>query len=121
MATISEYMPKPNSVAATFVHHTVGIRIIRTSTSGWSERSSIVTQATNSSAAATNRPSTRGDVQPQFDPSLTPSSSATSQPDNVTAAEMLTRPGERTGDSGIRSSVATIAISAIPPGIQNSQ
>ena len=71
MATISEYMPKPNSVAATFVHHTVGIRIMRTSTSGCSERSSIITHATNSTTAAANRPSTRGDVQPQFEPSLT--------------------------------------------------
>ena len=61
------------------------------------------------------------EVQPQSEPSLTASSRASSQPDSVTAAEMLTRPGERTGDSGIKSSVATIAIRAMPPGIQNSQ
>src|SRR4051812_7190906 len=121
MATISEYMPKPNSVAATFVHQTVGILIIRTSTSGWSERSSISTQAANSTTAAANRPRMRGDVQPQSEPSLTPSSSATSQPDSVSTAAIETRPGEVTGDSGIRNSVATMAIAAIAPGIQNSQ
>src|SRR6476469_5753320 len=121
MATISEYMPKPNSVAATFVHQTVGIRIIRTSTSGWSECSSISTQAANSATAAANRPRMRGDGQPQFEPSLTDRSSATSQPDSVSTARMLTRPGDNTGDSGIRNSVATIAIAAIAPGIQNSQ
>ncbi len=120
-AIISEYMPKPNSVAAMFVHHTVGMRIMRTSTSGWAERSSTAIQTANSTTAPTNRPITRGDVQPQFPPWLTPSSRHTSQPERVSAAEKLTRPGALIGDSGIRNMVATIEIRAMMPGIQNSQ
>ena len=104
-----------------FVHQTVGIRIIRTSTSGFAERSSIAIQAAISTAAPANRPMMRGDVQPQFSPSLTPSSRHTSQPESVSAAEMLTRPGALMGDSGIRNIVAAIEITAMPPGIQNSQ
>src|SRR6478735_8294201 len=103
--TIIEYMPKPNRKADTFVHHTIGVRIRRTSTSGTRDRSSTATQAANRIAAAANRPRIRGDDQPQLEPSLTPRRSATSHPESSAAAPRLTLPGVFTGDSGTKKNV----------------
>ena len=75
-----------------FVHQTVGMRIMRTSTSGCSARISVTSQATKSSAAATKRPSTRADVHPHSPPSLTPSSRQTSQPESVSDRERVDAP-----------------------------
>jgi hypothetical protein len=72
-------------------------------------------------AAATNRPITRADVQPQSAPSLTPSSRAISQPDRSPAARKFTVPGVFTGDSGTNRKVAIVAIAVMTSGIQKSQ
>ena len=119
--TIIEYMPKPKRNADTFVHHTIGVRIRRTSTSGKRERSSTQTHAANRIAATTKRPSTRAEVQPQSAPMLTPRSSATSHPDSNAAAPKLTVPAVFTGDSGTNRNVATVARAVITSGIQKSQ
>ena len=97
------------------------MRIRRQSTSGTSERNSTVTHATNRTTAATNRPTIRGDDQPQSAPSLTPSSRAISHPERSPAARKFTVPGVFTGDSGTKKNVATVAIAVITSGIQNSQ
>ena len=119
--TIIEYMPKPNRNAETFVHHTTGVRIRRTSTSGKRARSSTATQAANRIAAAAKSPSTRADDQPQSAPSLTPRSSATNQPESSAAAPKLTVPAVFTGDSGTNRNVATVAKAVMTIGIQKSQ
>src|SRR5262249_39379056 len=68
-----------------------------------------------------NSPIVTGDVQPQVEPSLTGTSSATSQPPRSTAPVQSTVPGARIGDSGTKISVPTAAATTPPSGIQNSQ
>ena len=94
---------------------------MRTSTSGCSARISVTSQATKRRTAAAKRPMMRGDVQPHSPPSLTPRSRHTSQPESVSTASGLMRPGALMGDSGTQKMVATSAIAVMTAGIQNSQ
>ena len=116
-----EYIPKPKTSAARFVVQTARIRIIRMSTSAARLRVSTQTHATASTAATANRPSTRAEVQPHDSPSLTGRSSATSQPARSAAPVQSSRPGERTGDSGTKSCVPTVAAMTAIRGSQKSQ
>src|SRR5438876_4539358 len=72
-------IPKPKSDAVRLVVHTLRCRIIRMSTSGSEERASATTHAAQEAAARTNSARTDTEAQPQAGPSLTATSSATSQ------------------------------------------
>ena len=63
----------------------------------------------------------RGVVQPQLGPSERARSPVTSQPDMKAAPSQLTRPGDRTGDSGTKMKVAMVAGKVIIRGNQKSQ
>ena len=114
-------MPKQISVADRFVAQTGRSRSIVMSTSGSTIRDSTATHATTASAANASRPSVGADVQPQLGPSLTATSSATSQVASSRPPAQSTLPGERIGDSGIIT-IVTIATGTIAAsGSQNSQ
>ena len=114
-------MPKPNSRAARFVLHTAGMRIMRMSTRGERERDSEKIQSPSSTAVAAKSRSTVGLCQPHVGPYETASKPVTSQPDMSSAPSQLMCPPVRTGDSGTKMKVATVAPSAITKGSQNSQ
>ena len=96
-----EYRPAPSRNAARFVVHTPRIRIIFMSTSGTRLRSSTVTQSAQNSSPNPNMPSVFGEPHPH----TVVWAIAISTPQMPTvinaAASQLTRPGERTGDSGM--------------------
>ena len=52
--------------------------------------------------ASANSPSTRPDPHPHTGAWLTPTNSATNHPESRRAANQLTPPGVRTGDSGTK-------------------
>ena len=63
----------------------------------------------------------RGSPQPHVEPWLIATSTATSHDDSSAAPTQLTRPGERTGDSGTKKKVAIVAMTVAASGNQNSQ
>jgi hypothetical protein len=63
----------------------------------------------------------RADVQPQLAPSLTATSSATSQPESRSPPSGSMRPGVRIGDSGTKTTMPAVAIATPTSGNQNSQ
>src|SRR5690242_18661594 len=105
-------MPKPSTSAARFVVQTGRSRIICMSTSGARLRDSDQTHTGISTAAAANRPSVFGDVQPQVGPSLIGSS---------TAPTGSIRPRVRTGDSGTNRTIPIVAMITATSGNQKSQ
>src|SRR6185437_13198853 len=113
--------PKPSASAARFVVHTGRRRIICMSTSGARLRDSAQTQTGISTAAAANRTSVFGDVQPQVGPWLTGTSSANSQAASSTAPSGSIRPRVLTGDSGTKRTIPIVATITAPSGNQNSQ
>ena len=114
-------IPKPSTRAARFVVHTGRSRIICMSTSGARLRDSDQTQTGISTAAAANRRSVFGDVQPQVGPWLTGTSSATSQAASSTAPSGSIRPRVFTGDSGTKTMIPMAAMITAISGNQNSQ
>ena len=94
---------------------------MRMSTSGTFVRHSTRTQMTSSTAAATSRPIVRAEVQPQFEPSLTATSRAMSQPASRIAPGMSTRPAVLIGDSGTKKTVPSVATTTAISGNQKSQ
>ncbi len=118
---ITEYMQMPSSRAVRFVVHTAGWRIICMSMRGAFARVSTRAQITPMMTASRKSPSVFHESQPQDEPWLMPSSSATSQPESSRAPGMLTVPAVRTGDSGTSSQVATAAATMMMPGMMNSQ
>ncbi len=121
MTTIIENIVKPNRIAVIFVRYTVGIRIIRISTSGWALRLSTMIQMAMSSPASTRRPRTELDPHPHRGPWLIPRSRATSHAASSDAPPIDTFPATRMGDSGTRSMVTTHAMAMAIAGSQNSQ
>src|SRR5476649_1539270 len=121
MSRNDEYIPKPKTNPVRFVVHTGRSRIILMSTSGSVIRVSTSTQTTSSTTDAAKRPSTRGDDQPQSDPSLTPTRRATSQADMSSAPTQSTLPGARTGDSGTKKTIPAVAPTMPISGNQKSQ
>ncbi len=115
------YMPTPNSSATRLFVHTAGRRIIRMSISGVAARRSTTTHAAASTTAATIRPMTLPEPQPQSGAWLSATSSATSHAESSTAGAQLIRPGVRTGDSGTKKCAATAAATVRIIGSQNSQ
>ena len=114
-------MPKPISVAERFVAHTGRSRSIVMSTSGSAIRDSTTTQATTASTDAASRPSVAADSQPQLGPSLTATSSVTSQAASSRPPAQSTLPGVRIGDSGIITIVMIATGMITASGSQNSQ
>ena len=68
ITAIEAYIPTPSRNAARFVVQTARAAIIRMSTSGSRDRSSLRTQAATTAAAPANRPSVLGEPQPQLWP-----------------------------------------------------
>src|SRR5271155_5428812 len=93
-------IPNPNSKAARFVLHTAGIRIIFMSTMGVFERVSERIQHGINTAVAANSPSTEVLLHPHIGPYEIANRPVISQADIIEAPTQLTRPGDRTGDSG---------------------
>src|SRR4249920_3649774 len=116
-----EYIPKPSRKATVFVVHTPRIRIMRMSTSGWSERVSLRTHRTRATTPNAIRPIVFADNQCHLDVWLTATSTETSPTVSRTAPAQLIRPGTRTGDSGTTKYVATVAIAIGISGSQKSQ
>ena len=115
------YMPAPTRNAAAFTVQTPRMRIIFMSTSGSDDRFSTVTHTTSSTMPSRKRPMVRGSPQPHVEPWLIATSTATSHDDSSAAPTQLTRPGERTGDSGTKKKVAIVATIVAASGNQNSQ
>lgn len=104
-----EYMPKPSRAATAFVVQTPRMRIIRMSTSGCRDRTSLHTQATRPVAPAASRTTVRAEPQCQTGASLTATSRAASPIDISTAPTQFALPRTRSGDSGTKSWIATVA------------
>src|SRR5690349_7823198 len=121
ISTNDANMPKPIRVADRLVVQTGRRRSMAMSTSGSAIRCSTTTQATASIAASANSPSVCADPQPQLGPSLTATSSATSQPASSTPPGRSIFPGLRIGDSGTISMVTMVAGTIASSGSQNSQ
>ena len=68
-----------------------------------------------------NRPIVFADPQCHVAPSLTATSSATSQADSSTPPSQWTLPGARTDDSGMNTMAATVATEVSMSRIQKSQ
>ena len=115
------YRPAPSRNAARFVVHTPRRRIIVMSTSGSRLRTSTMTQATQNTAPTANSASVRVPPQPQTPVWAMPMRIAQMPTVMRAAASQLTRPGVRTGDSGMNFQVANAPASVITSGIQNSQ
>src|SRR5438552_2457341 len=109
-------IPKPNTSAARFVVHTGRSLIMRMSTSGALLRDSAHTHAAASTTALAKSPTVRADVHPQLGPSLTGTSSATSQPASRTAPVGSMRPGIRIGDSGTNTKIPAVAAATATSG-----
>ena len=77
--------------------------------------------ATSIAAAAINRPTTNGDVQPCGPPSVRATKSAMSPPDSSTAPTMSGRAGARTGDSGMNRQTRIRATRPMTADTTNSQ
>src|SRR4051812_20650709 len=116
-----EYIPKPSMNATVLVVHTPRMRIIRMSTSGSVLLRSRATHEKSTTTPTPNSPSVRGESQPQPDAFVTASSTAVSPADISAAEPQLTRPGTRTGDSGTKRWISTVAAATGISGIQNSQ
>ncbi len=67
---------------------------------GSGTRSSTSPQSTKNASESRPSPTTAGDVQPQFSPSVSPIMSAISAPESSSAPGTSTRDGVRIGDSG---------------------
>src|ERR1039458_9998086 len=114
-------IPKPKRRAARLVDQTAGIRIMVMSTTGDSERTSAQTQRAVRTMVTAKSPRTVALAQPQVGPSETATRPVTNQDDMKRAPSQLIRPGARTGDSGTKRKVATVARSVMTRGIQKSQ
>ena len=114
-------MPNPISVAERLVVHTGRSRSMVMSTRASATRVSTTIQAPAITTEAASRPSVAADVQPQLEPSLTATSSATSQPASSTPPGQSILPGLRIGDSGITNMVTSAAGTTASSGSQNSQ
>ena len=114
-------MPKPSTSAARLVVHTGRSRIICMSTSGERVRDSTQTQTGISNRGHAKRPIVLGEVQPHDAPSLTGTSSATSQAASSTAPSESIRPRVLTGDSGTKTMIPTVATITAISGNQKSQ
>ena len=110
------YIPAPSRNAARFVVHTPRIRIIVMSISGSLLRTSTAIQATETARPTASRPSVFGEPQPQVVVSLIASSTIEMPIVIRAAASQLTRPGTRTGDSGMKRQVATAAMTVATAG-----
>ena len=115
------YIPAPTRKAAALTVQTPRTRISPMSISGAAIRSSLRTQTTNITAAAPTRPQTRASPQPHAEVWVIPSSSRTSQEESSSAPTQSTLPGDLTGDSGTKKTVATVALTVTTSGNQNSQ
>src|SRR6266566_6151321 len=104
-----EYMPAPSRNATRFVVHTPRIRIIVMSISGVRLLASTATQTIETMTPRRMRPSVLDDPQPQVVAWLIASSTVEMPTVISPAASQLTRPGTRTGDSGMNLHVATAA------------
>ena len=76
---------KPATSAVELVNKTWRIAIIRMSTIGSDTRSSATTHAKKKTAATAANPRVRVEVQPQFSPSVKPTSMQISPPDSSVA------------------------------------
>ncbi len=113
-----EYMPNPSRSATAFVVQTPRMRIMRMSTSGWSDRDSLRTQNASSTTPIAMQPIVFDESQCQVAVSLTAISTAASPSDIRAAPVQLTRPGTRIGDSGTNKCTRTVAATI---GISGSQ
>src|SRR3954452_17912637 len=115
------YMPAPTRNAAAFTVQTPRMRIIFMSTSSSDDRFSTATHTTSSTMPSRKSPMVRGSPQPHVEPGLIATSTATSHDDSSAGPTQLTRPGERTGDSGTKKKVALGEPTVGASGNQNSQ
>src|ERR1700691_2340396 len=115
------YMPAPSRKAAALVVQTPRMRIIVMSIRGFLLRTSTAIQATETAMPTESRPSVLGDPQPQLVVWLIEISTIDMPIVIKVAASQLTRPGTRTGDSGMKRHVANAASTVGIKGSQNSQ
>ncbi len=113
-------MPKPTKVVARFVMATEGSISVLTLASGDSVRASRWYQPMSTMTPKAIRPSVRGSPHPHDEACEMASSGPTSPTARTTAPRMSTLPGVRTGDSGMKSCVASAATAAMPAPIQKS-
>src|SRR3954465_15967438 len=114
-------MPNLGTPAERFGAHTGPPGSMVMSTSGSAMRGLPTTHTTTANIATRNRPIVGGEVQPQLGPSLTATSSATSQVASSSPPAQSTLPGVRIGDSGIITIVMTATGISTASGSQNSQ
>ncbi len=104
-------MPKPMSRPAMLVKATAGRDIIFMSTRGCATLVSMRPQTRATTAATANRPRVLVEVQPQWLPWLTATSSAESQPARVSAPSGSAPPSlSVTGSDGTRNATRATAI-----------
>ncbi len=113
-----EYIPNPSRSATALVVQTPRIRIMRMSTSGWSDLDSLRTQKASRTTPATIRPIVFAESQCQDAVSLTAINTAARPVDIRAVPAQLIRPGMRIGDSGTNTWISAVAITI---GISGSQ